>query len=111
MYSATSRTLAIVEYFGSGAASFSATGKGTICNMGAEIGATTSVFPYDASMERYLRSTERDDVADLANGVAEHLRADAEVEANPAAYYDQVIEINLDVLEPHINGPFTPLQT
>ena len=101
-------TGAIVEYFGSGAASFSATGKGTICNMGAEIGATTSVFPYDASMERYLRSTERDDVADLANGVAEHLRADAEVEANPAAYYDQVIEINLDVLEPHINGPFTP---
>ncbi|MCX6141040.1 MAG: aconitate hydratase [Candidatus Kapabacteria bacterium] len=101
-------TGAIVEYFGDGAASFSATGKGTICNMGAEIGATTSVFPYDASMERYLRSTGRNDVADLANGVAEHLRADAEVENNPSAYYDQVIEINLDVLEPHINGPFTP---
>jgi len=101
-------TGAIVEYFGDGTATFSATGKGTICNMGAEIGATTSVFPYDASMERYLRSTERSDVADLANGVAEHLRADAEVVANPSAYYDQVIEINLDTLEPHINGPFTP---
>ena len=101
-------TGAIVEYFGEGTASFSATGKGTICNMGAEIGATTSVFPYDASMERYLRSTGRHDVADLANGVAEHLRADAEVEANPEQYYDQVIHIDLDALEPHINGPFTP---
>ncbi|MBK6290980.1 MAG: aconitate hydratase [Ignavibacteria bacterium] len=101
-------TGAIVEYFGDGTASFSATGKGTICNMGAEIGATTSVFPYDASMERYLRSTGRHDVADLANGVAEHLRADAEVASNPEAYYDQVIHIDLDALEPHINGPFTP---
>lgn len=101
-------TGAIIEYFGEGTSSFSATGKGTICNMGAEIGATTSVFPYDASMERYLRATERNDVADLANGVAEHLRADAEVAANPNAYYDQVIEIDLDVLEPHINGPYTP---
>ena len=101
-------TGAIVEYFGDGTASFSATGKGTICNMGAEIGATTSVFPYDASMERYLLSSDRADVAALANTVAEHLRADDEVFANPAAYYDQVIEINLDTLEPHINGPFTP---
>ncbi len=101
-------TGAIVEYFGDGTASFSATGKGTICNMGAEIGATTSVFPYDASMERYLRASGRHDVADLANGVAEHLRADDDVAANPSAYYDQVIEINLDTLEPHINGPFTP---
>jgi aconitate hydratase len=101
-------TGAIVEYFGEGTASFSATGKGTICNMGAEIGATTSIFPYDASMERYLRSTDRNDVADLANGVAEHLRTDAEVEANPEAYYDQVIHIDLTALEPHVNGPFTP---
>lgn len=101
-------TGAIVEYFGDGTASFSATGKGTICNMGAEIGATTSVFPYDASMERYLLSSDRADVAALANTVAEHLRADDEVFANPTAYYDQVIEINLDTLEPHINGPFTP---
>lgn len=101
-------TGAIVEYFGDGTASFSATGKGTICNMGAEIGATTSVFPYDASMERYLLSSDRADVAALANTVAEHLRADDEVFANPSAYYDQVIEINLDTLEPHINGPFTP---
>lgn len=101
-------TGAIVEYFGDGTASFSATGKGTICNMGAEIGATTSVFPYDASMERYLLSSDRADVAALANTVAEHLRADEEVFANPSAYYDQVIEINLDTLEPHINGPFTP---
>ncbi|MGA0045476.1 MAG: aconitate hydratase [Candidatus Kapaibacteriota bacterium] len=101
-------TGSIVEYFGDGVASFSATGKGTICNMGAEIGATTSVFPYDASMDRYLRSTDRNDVADLANGVAEHLRADAEVEANPELYYDQVIHIDLSALEPHVNGPFTP---
>jgi len=101
-------TGAIVEYFGDGTASFSATGKGTICNMGAEIGATTSVFPYDESMDRYLRSTERNDVADLARTVAEHLQPDTEVVANPAAYYDQVIEIDLNTLEPHINGPFTP---
>ncbi len=101
-------TGAIVEYFGDGVASFSATGKGTICNMGAEIGATTSIFPYDASMDRYLRSTDRNDVADLAKGVAEHLCADADVVANPEKYYDQVIHIDLDALEPHINGPFTP---
>ncbi len=101
-------TGAIVEYFGDGTESFSATGKGTICNMGAEIGATTSIFPYDASMDRYLRSTDRNDVADLARGVAEHLCADADVVANPEKYYDQVIHIDLDALEPHINGPFTP---
>lgn len=101
-------TGAIVEYFGDGTASFSATGKGTICNMGAEIGATTSVFPYDASMDRYLRSTERADVADLARAVAEHLTPDAEVVANPEKYYDQVIEIDLSKLEPHVNGPYTP---
>ncbi len=101
-------TGAIVEYFGDGTTSFSATGKGTICNMGAEIGATTSVFPYDDSMDRYLRATERHNVADLARSVAEHLVPDPDVVANPAAYYDQVIEIDLSTLEPHINGPFTP---
>lgn len=101
-------TGAIVEYFGDGCASFSATGKGTICNMGAEIGATTSIFPFDESMARYLESTDRADVANLARGVAAHLRADAEVEANPEAYYDQIIHIDLDALEPHVNGPFTP---
>jgi aconitate hydratase len=98
----------IVEYFGPGAESLSCTGKGTICNMGAEIGATTSTFGYDASMERYLRSTGRADVADLANTVKQHLTADAEVYANPSKYFDEVIEINLDTLEPHLNGPFTP---
>lgn len=98
----------IVEYFGEGAEAMSCTGKGTICNMGAEIGATTSTFGYDASMERYLRATGRAEVADLANGVKEHLTADAECYANPEAYFDQVIEINLSNLEPHINGPFTP---
>lgn len=98
----------IVEYFGEGAASFSATGKGTICNMGAEIGATTSLFPYDASMRRYLEATDRADLADMADAIAQHLTADTEVIANPEAYYDQVIHIDLDVLEPHINGPFTP---
>lgn len=98
----------ILEYFGEGAKSMSATGKGTICNMGAEIGATTSTFGYDDSMERYLRSTDRADVADLANGVREHLTGDDEVYANPEQYFDQVIEINLDELEPHVNGPFTP---
>ncbi len=98
----------IVEYFGEGAKSLSCTGKGTICNMGAEIGATTSTFGYDESMERYLRATRRDDVADAANGVVEHLTADAEVYANPEKYFDQVIEINLSELEPHLNGPFTP---
>ena len=101
-------TGAIVEYFGDGAQSMSCTGKGTICNMGAEIGATTSTFGYDESMERYLRATGRDEVADLANGVKEHLTGDPEVYANPEQYFDQVIEINLDELEPHVNGPFTP---
>ena len=101
-------TGAIVEYFGDGAKSMSCTGKGTICNMGAEIGATTSTFGYDESMERYLRSTGRDDVADAANGIAEHLTGDAEVYSNPEAYFDEVLEINLDELKPHINGPFSP---
>ena len=101
-------TGAIVEYFGEGADSLSCTGKGTICNMGAEIGATTSIFGYDTKMETYLRGTSRADVADLANAVAEHLRGDKEVYADPAKYFDQVIEINLSELEPHINGPFTP---
>ncbi len=101
-------TGAIVEYFGEGAISLSCTGKGTICNMGAEIGATTSTFGYDDSMERYLRATGRADIADLANGVKEHLTGDAEVYANPEKYFDQVIEINLSELEPQINGPFTP---
>lgn len=98
----------IVEYFGEGATSMSCTGKGTICNMGAEIGATTSTFGYDESMERYLRATGRADVADAANAVKEHLTADAEVYADPERYFDQVIEVNLSELEPHLNGPFTP---
>jgi aconitate hydratase len=101
-------TGAIVEYFGEGAESLSATGKGTICNMGAEIGATTSIFAYDERMAAYLRGTNRSDVADLANDVAEYLRSDDEVYANPGEYFDQLIEINLSELEPHINGPFTP---
>ena len=101
-------TSAIIEYFGDGAQSISCTGKGTICNMGAEVGATTSTFCYDASMERYLRATGRADVADLANTVKMHLTADPEVYANPEKYFDQLIEINLDELEPYINGPFTP---
>ncbi len=101
-------TGAIVEYFGEGATSMSATGKGTICNMGAEIGATTSTFGYDVSIERYLRATGREEVADLANGIREHLTGDAEVYANPEQYFDEVIEIDLDTLEPHLNGPFTP---
>ncbi|EQA35858.1 aconitate hydratase [Leptospira inadai serovar Lyme str. 10] len=101
-------TGAIVEYFGEGAAALSCTGKGTICNMGAEIGATTSTFGYDESMERYLRSTGRAAVADLANGIKEHLNADPEVYANPDKFFDQVIEIDLNQLEPHLNGPFTP---
>ncbi len=98
----------IIEYFGEGAKSMSCTGKGTICNMGAEVGATTSTFGYDSSMERYLRSTGRDDVADEANKIKEDLTADPEVYENPEKYFDQVIEINLDELMPHINGPFTP---
>ncbi|NVK27150.1 MAG: aconitate hydratase [Flavobacteriia bacterium] len=101
-------TGAIIEYFGEGAKSLSCTGKGTICNMGAEVGATTSTFGYDDSMERYLRSTDRNDVADLANEVREHLTGDDEVYSNPEQYFDQVIEINLSELEPHLNGPFSP---
>jgi aconitate hydratase len=101
-------TGAIIEYFGPGAESMSCTGKGTICNMGAEVGATTSTFGYDASMERYLRATGRDDVADAANAVKHHLTADPEVYDQPEKFFDQVIEINLDELMPHINGPFTP---
>ena len=98
----------VVEYFGEGARSLSCTGKGTICNMGAEIGATTSTFGYDESMEKYLKATGRTDVAELANKIKEHLAADAEVYADPKKYFDEVIEINLSELEPHLNGPFTP---
>ena len=101
-------TGAIIEYFGDGAKSMSCTGKGTICNMGAEVGATTSTFGYDDSMERYLRSTGRDDVADAANEIREHLTADPEVYSDPFSYFDEVIEIDLNTLSPHINGPFTP---
>ncbi len=101
-------TGAIVEYFGEGASNISCTGKGTICNMGAEIGATTSIFGYDKTMGDYLRGTERADVAALADGIAAHLTGDDEVYANPEQYFDQVIEINLNELEPHVNGPFTP---
>ena len=106
--SAKGGTGSVVEYFGEGAIGMSCTGKGTICNMGAEIGATTSTFGYDESMERYLRATERADVADAANTVKEHLTGDAEVYANPENYFDQVIEINLSDLSPLLNGPFTP---
>ena len=101
-------TGAIVEYFGEGATSMSCTGKGTICNMGAEVGATTSTFGYDDSMDRYLRATDRADVADAALAVKEHLTADPEAYENPEKYFDQVIEIDLNTLEPHLNGPFTP---
>lgn len=101
-------TGAIVEYFGEGAVAMSCTGKGTICNMGAEIGATTSTFGYDDSMSRYLKATGREEVANLADGVKAYLNADAEVYASPEKYFDQVIEINLSELEPHLNGPFTP---
>lgn len=101
-------TGAIVEYFGPGCASLSCTGKGTICNMGAEIGATTSVFPFDSRMADYLRKTGRDDVALMAEKNAELLKADIDVEKNPEKYFDQIVEIDLDTLEPHINGPFTP---
>lgn len=101
-------TGSIVEYFGPGALSLSCTGKGTICNMGAEIGATTSTFGYDESMERYLRATDRADVADAANAIREHLTADPEVYADPESYFDQVIDIDLSKLGPLLNGPFTP---
>ncbi|MBS9766215.1 MAG: aconitate hydratase [Flavobacteriaceae bacterium] len=101
-------TGAIVEYFGDGAKSISCTGKGTICNMGAEIGATTSTFGYDESMERYLEATDRADVAEAANEIKEYLTGDKEVYENPEQYFDQVIEIDLDTLKPHLNGPFTP---
>lgn len=98
----------IIEYFGEGALSLSCTGKGTICNMGAEVGATTSTFGYDDSMSRYLKATGRADVAALADGIKQHLTGDAEVYADPKKYFDEVIEINLSELEPHVNGPFTP---
>jgi aconitate hydratase len=98
----------IIEYFGEGAIALSCTGKGTICNMGAEVGATTSTFGYDDSMSRYLKATGRADVAALADGIKEHLTGDADVYANPEKYFDEVIEINLSELEPHVNGPFTP---
>ena len=101
-------TGAIVEYFGEGATAMSCTGKGTICNMGAEIGATTSTFGYDESMSRYLKATGREEIATLADGIQEHLNGDAECYAHPEKYFDQVIEINLSELEPHLNGPFTP---
>ncbi len=101
-------TGAVVEYFGEGATNLSCTGKGTICNMGAEIGATTSTFGYDESMSRYLNATGRAEIATMANEIKEHLTGDAEVYANPSAYFDQVIEIDLNTLEPHLNGPFTP---
>lgn len=101
-------TGAIVEYFGEGAESLSCTGKGTICNMGAEIGATTSIFAYDDSMSRYLRGTERTEIAEIADNMKHILTADAEVYQNPEQYFDQIIEINLSELEPHLNGPFTP---
>jgi aconitate hydratase len=98
----------IVEYFGDGADSLSATGKGTICNMGAEIGATTSIFGYDAKMSDYLKATGREEIGTLADGIIDDLRADAEVYAFPEKYFDQVIEIDLNTLEPYVNGPFTP---
>lgn len=101
-------TNAIIEYFGPGTASLSATGKATICNMGAEVGATTSLFPYDERMAAYLKATGRAEVADMATAVAAGLRADDEVVANPEKYYDRIIDIDLSTLEPYINGPFTP---
>ena len=101
-------TGAIVEYFGEGAINLSCTGKGTICNMGAEIGATTSTFGYDESMRRYLIATGRQEVVDAADKIADHLTGDKEVYDNPSKYFDQLIEINLSELEPHVNGPFTP---
>ncbi len=101
-------TGAVVEYFGEGAVNMSCTGKGTICNMGAEIGATTSTFGYDESMSRYLKATGREEIAFMADQIKEHLTGDAEVYADPSKYFDEVIEINLNELEPHLNGPFTP---
>jgi len=101
-------TGAVVEYFGEGATSMSCTGKGTICNMGAEIGATTSTFGYDESMSRYLKATGREEIAAMADKIKEHLTGDAEVYADPKKYFDEVIEIDLNKLEPHLNGPFTP---
>lgn len=101
-------TGSIVEYFGEGAENISCTGKGTICNMGAEVGATTSLFGYDDSMRRYLNATERNEIVVMADAIAEHLTGDKEVYEDPAAYFDQVIEIDLNTLEPHVNGPFTP---
>jgi aconitate hydratase len=101
-------TGAIIEYFGEGTKSISATGKGTICNMGAEVGATTSLFPFDEKMAAYLRKTEREDIADLAESLKEYLSADKEVVQNPEKYFDRVIEVNLSELEPYLNGPFTP---
>src|SRR5687767_5659172 len=101
-------TGAIVEYFGDGADSMSATGKGTVCNMGAEIGATCSVFAYDSKMSAYLKSTGREEVAELADSIRQHLRPDEEVVADPIKYYDQLLELNLTDLEPYVNGPFTP---
>lgn len=101
-------TNAIIEYFGPGAASLSATGKATICNMGAEVGATTSLFPFNLNMATYLRATGRDDVAEWATAVSDYLEADMDVQAQPDSFYDRVIVINLSELEPHINGPFTP---
>jgi len=101
-------TGAVVEYFGEGAVAMSCTGKGTICNMGAEIGATTSTFGYDESMSRYLKATGREEIANAADAIKEHLTGDSEVYANPTQYFDEVIEIDLNTLEPHLNGPFTP---
>ena len=106
--SAKGGTGCIIEYFGSGADAISCTGKGTICNMGAEIGATTSIFGYDNKMEEYLIATGRGEVVDLANNYKEHLKADSGVLDNPEKYYDKLITIDLSVLEPHINGPFSP---
>ncbi|EJX07827.1 aconitase [gut metagenome] len=103
-------TNAILEYFGEGTASLSCTGKATICNMGAEVGATTSVFPYDDKMSAYLRATGRSSVADAADACRVELQADAKVMTDPAPYYDQIITIDLSELEPQVNGPFTPMQ-
>jgi len=101
-------TGSVIEYFGEGCQNLSATGKATICNMGAEVGATTSIFPFDESMVRYLIATGREEVAHLAEGISSCLRADPEVIENPETYFDQVIHVDLDTLEPHVNGPFTP---